>query len=64
MAIIAKARAMRKAMTPAEARLWVALRGLRAEGLHSSRQAPFRGCYLGFLCWARGVVIEVDAAHI
>ena len=60
MATIAKARAMRKAMTPAEARLWVALRALRTEGLHFRRQAPFRGYYLDFLCWARGVVVEVD----
>jgi very-short-patch-repair endonuclease len=62
MAIIAKARAMRKALTPAEARLWVALRALRAEGLHFRRQAPLRGYYLDFFCWARGVIVEVDGA--
>ena len=48
MAVIAKAREMRKAMTPAEARPWVALRSLRSEGLHFRKQAPFRGYYLDF----------------
>ena len=60
MAIIARAREMRKALTPAEARLWVALRALRPEGLHFRKQAPLRGYYLDFFCWARGVIVEVD----
>ncbi|WP_425985431.1 endonuclease domain-containing protein [Brevundimonas sp. TWP1-2-1b1] len=60
MAIIARARAMRKALTPSEARLWVALRELRTQGLHFRRQAPLRGYYLDFFCWARGVIVEVD----
>ncbi|WP_438851453.1 endonuclease domain-containing protein [Brevundimonas nasdae] len=60
MAIIAKARAMRKGLTPAEARLWLALRALRPQGLHFRRQAPLRGYYLDFFCWARGVIVEVD----
>ena len=62
MAIIARARAMRKTLTPAEARLWIALRALRSDGLHFRRQAPLRGYYLDFFCWARGVVVEVDGA--
>jgi len=62
MAIIARARAMRKALTPAEARLRVALRELRREGLHFRRQAPMRGYILDFFCWDRGVVVEVDGA--
>ena len=60
MAIIARARAMRKALTPSEARLWVALKTLRAEGLHFRRQAPMRGYYLDFACLDRRLVIEVD----
>lgn len=60
MAIIAKARAMRKALTPSEARLWVALRELRGDDLHFRRQAPLRGYYLDFFCWSRGVIVEVD----
>ena len=62
MADIAKARRMRKAMTPAEARLWTALRTLRSEGLHFRRQAPLRGYFLDFFCWSRGVVVEADGA--
>lgn len=60
MAIVAKARAMRQALTPAEARLWVALRRLRHDGLHFRRQTPLRGYFLDFFCWSRGVVVEVD----
>ena len=51
---------MRKALTPSEARLWNALRALRAEGLHFRRQVPLRGYYLDFFCWARAVIVEVD----
>ncbi|WP_415289020.1 DUF559 domain-containing protein [Brevundimonas sp. S1H14] len=60
MAIIARARAMRKALTPPEARLWVQLKLLRAQGFHFRRQAPFRGYYLDFVCFDRRLVIEVD----
>lgn len=60
MAIIAKARAMRKAMSPPEARLWVALRPLRAKGYHFRRQHPLRGYFLDFVCLDRGIVVEVD----
>ena len=60
MAIIARARAMRKTLTPAKARPGVALRALRSDGLHFRRQAPLRGYYLDFFCWARGVIVEVD----
>ena len=62
MAIIARAREMRKALTPAEARLWISLRALRPEGLHFRRQVPLRGYYLDFFCWARGVIVEVDGS--
>ena len=62
MAIVARARAMRKALTPAEARLWVALRALRAEGLHFRRQAPLRGYILDFACADRFLIVEVDGS--
>ncbi len=51
---------MRKALTPPEARLWVQLKLLRAQGFHFRRQAPFRGYYLDFVCFDRRLVIEVD----
>ena len=62
MGVIAKARALRKAMTPAEARLWVRLRKLRHEGLHFRRQHPERGYILDFVCLDRGLIVEVDGA--
>jgi very-short-patch-repair endonuclease len=60
MAIIAKARAMRKALTPPEARLWGQLKLLRARGFHFRRQTPFRGYILDFVCFDRRLVVEVD----
>ncbi|MBU1383401.1 MAG: endonuclease domain-containing protein [Alphaproteobacteria bacterium] len=57
---IEKARAMRKAMTPPELRLWKCLRRLRGEGRHFRRQAPFRGYFLDFVCHRSRLVIEVD----
>jgi very-short-patch-repair endonuclease len=51
---------MRKQLTPREAKLWIHLRALRSEGFHFRRQAPFRGYYLDFVCFKRGLVIEVD----
>jgi very-short-patch-repair endonuclease len=55
-----RARAMRKAMTPPEARMWANLKRLRSEGFHFRRQAPFKGYYLDFVCFQRRLVIEVD----
>ncbi len=62
MAITARARALRKKMTPAEARLWIHLRELRSEGLHFRRQSPRRGYILDFVCLDRRVIVEVDGA--
>lgn len=62
MAIIAKARDMRRRMTPPEARLWIALRPLRREGYHFRRQAPLRGYYLDFVCFRCRLIVEVDGA--
>jgi very-short-patch-repair endonuclease len=62
MAKIAKSRAMRKALTPPEARLWLALRPLRAQGFHFRRQHPFHGYFLDFVCLSRGLAVEVDGA--
>jgi very-short-patch-repair endonuclease len=57
---VERAREMRKALTPPEARLWAGLKRLRAEGFHFRRQAPFRGYFLDFVCHGRRLVIEVD----
>ena len=60
-----RARAMRKAMTPPEARMWVGLKRLRTAGFHFRRQAPFKGHYLDFVCFQHRLVVEVDGqAHL
>ena len=51
---------MRKAMSPPEARLWLALRDLRKQGFHFRRQHPLLGYYLDFVCLGRGLAVEVD----
>lgn len=55
-----RAREMRKRLNPPEARMWAALKRLRAKGYHSRRQVPFRGYFLDFACHSRRLVIEVD----
>ncbi len=60
MGTIATARRMRKAMSPPEARLWVALRKLRADGFHFRRQHPMLGYYPDFICIDRRLIVEVD----
>ena len=55
-----RARAMRKTMTPPEARMWANLKRLRGEGFHFRRQAPFKGYHLDFVCFKHRLVIEVD----
>ena len=57
---VKKAREMRKALTPPEARLWVQLRRFRAVGFPFRRQTPFRGYFLDFVCLRARLVIEVD----
>jgi very-short-patch-repair endonuclease len=57
------ARRMRKQLTPQEAQLWRVLKGLRSEGYHFRRQAPFRGYYLDFVCFKHRLVVEVDGGQ-
>jgi very-short-patch-repair endonuclease len=57
-----RARAMRKTLTPPEARLWSVLKTPRADGWRFRRQAPFRGYFLDFVCFDRRLVVEVDGA--
>jgi len=60
---IKRARAMRRAMSTQEVRLWVRLRELRAEGFHFRRQAPLLGYYPDFVCLSRRLIVEVDGPH-
>lgn len=54
------ARKLRREMTPAEALLWVGLRGRRLAGLKFRRQHPIGRFYADFCCVERRLVVEVD----
>ncbi len=60
---IAKARRLRKSMTPQEVTLWLHLRRYAARGWRFRRQAPEAGYILDFVCRAAMLVIECDGAH-
>ena len=62
-AAFARARTMRAALTPQEARVWSLLKGWRARGVRFRRQAPFRGYYLDFVCFSRRLVVEIDGGQ-
>ena len=55
-----RARAMRKAMTPAEAALWFALRDRRFRGLKFRRQVPLGPYIADFYCADLGLILEAD----
>jgi very-short-patch-repair endonuclease len=57
---IANARAMRKTLTPPEARLWMALRGRGLGGLKFRRQHPIGAYVRDFYCPALRLAVEVD----
>jgi very-short-patch-repair endonuclease len=57
---VTNARQLRKAMTPPEARLWVALRGRRLAGLKFRRQHPIGAYVLDFYCPRLRLAVEVD----
>ncbi|MEW6093688.1 MAG: endonuclease domain-containing protein [Chloroflexota bacterium] len=54
------ARQLRQEMTPAERKLWQALRGNRLGGFHFRRQQIIAGFIIDFYCHAAGLVIELD----
>ncbi len=60
---VARARALRRTLTPAEASLWVRLRELKAQGWRFRRQAPFRGYILDFVCHSHRLVVEIDGGQ-
>lgn len=59
---VERARQLRKTMSAPEARLWSALRQLRAFGHHVRRQVPIGPYYADFACHRAKLVIEVDGA--
>ena len=54
------ARRMRRALTPAELKLWGSLRNRGLAGLRFRRQAPVGPYIVDFFCPERKLVIEVD----
>ena len=57
---VTRARQMRKNLTPFEARLWLALKQLRPQGLHFRRQSPRDGYILDFVCIRARLIVELD----
>ena len=57
-----RARSLRQEQTPAEKRLWVALRKRQVAGLKFRRQHPYGQFILDFFCVERQLAIEVDGA--
>ncbi len=55
-----RAKALRRNMTPAEQRLWSALRRNQLDGFHFRRQQIIDGFIVDFYCHAAGLVVEVD----
>src|SRR5882724_10268696 len=59
----ARARELRKTMTPQEVKLWVYLRSWKSRGFHFRRQVPRDGYILDFVCLRKRLIIEVDGGQ-
>ena len=57
---LARAKALRREMTPQEATLWQRLRKNALNGLHFRRQQVVDGFILDFYCHRAALVLEVD----
>jgi very-short-patch-repair endonuclease len=65
MSLVAHAKTMRRTATPAERRLWQALRKHQLGGLKFRRQVPLGPFIADFYCPAVRLVVEVDGvSHI
>jgi very-short-patch-repair endonuclease len=56
----ARARELRKTMTPQEMKLWVHLRSWKSRGFHFRRQAPRDGYVFDFVCLRKRLIVEID----
>jgi len=59
---LAFAKQLRREMTPAERRLWMALRGNALDGFHFRRQQVIEGYIADFYCDAAKLAIELDGS--
>jgi very-short-patch-repair endonuclease len=57
---VARARELRRDMTPAEAALWARLRTNQLQGFHFRRQQIIDGFLTDYYCHAAGIVLELD----
>ncbi|WP_407157821.1 endonuclease domain-containing protein [Bradyrhizobium sp. STM 3557] len=57
------ARRMRSEPTDAEAAMWRLLRDRRFSRSKFRRQVPFQNYILDFVCFERGIVIEIDGSQ-
>jgi very-short-patch-repair endonuclease len=60
---VPRARALRRAMTDAEKKLWWHLRHFPIEGTHFRRQATIGPYFVDFACHEQRLVIEVDGGQ-
>jgi very-short-patch-repair endonuclease len=58
-----RARSLRRALTPAELKLWTHVRGRRLGGFKFARQEPIDRYYVDFVCRERGLIIELDGGQ-
>jgi very-short-patch-repair endonuclease len=58
-----RARSLRRALTPAELRLRIRIRGRRLGGCKFARQEPIDRHYVDFVCRERRLVIELDGGQ-
>jgi very-short-patch-repair endonuclease len=60
---LARARRLRRDMTPQEALLWSRLRGRRLEGFKFKRQEWVRPYIADFYCWQAKLIVETDGSQ-
>jgi very-short-patch-repair endonuclease len=61
--LIPRAKALRRNMTPHEAKVWVCLRAWRVDGLKFRRQVPLGPYIVDFACFHPKVVMEIDGGQ-
>ena len=59
---IERSRQLRRTITPAETRLWAALRNRQLDGLKFRRQQALGPYILDFVCAEKRLIVEVDGA--
>ena len=60
---LSRARELRRALTPAERKLWSALRGKQLYGLKFRRQHPLPPYIVDFYCHEKRLIVELDGGQ-